>query len=91
MPQFQTRMNHHSFFCLSNTDQAGGGGVMASRDGIFRLLRSPRIDSKGSIPPAYVAWQAGTITLFLLGSLLPIDCSKILAHAVMADNKQGHF
>ncbi len=26
------------------------------------------IDSKEWIPPAYVAWRAGTITLFLLGS-----------------------
>ncbi len=35
---------------------------------IFKLLRSPRINSKESIPPAYVAWRAGTATLFLLGS-----------------------
>ncbi len=34
-----------------------------------------------SIPPAYVAWRAGTTTLFLLGSLFlaSIDCSKIPA------------
>ncbi len=37
-------------------------------DGIFILLRSPGIDSKKLIPPAYVAWRAGTTTLFLLGS-----------------------
>ncbi len=36
--------------------------------GVFKLLRSPDIDSKESIPPAYVAWRAGTTTLFLLGS-----------------------
>jgi hypothetical protein len=35
---------------------------------IFKLLRSPRIDFKEPIPPAYVAWGAGTTTLFLLGS-----------------------
>jgi hypothetical protein len=35
---------------------------------IFKLLRSPGIDSKESIPPAYIAWRAGAITLFLLGS-----------------------
>ncbi len=35
---------------------------------IFKLLRSPRIDSKESIPLACVAWRAGTTTLFLLGS-----------------------
>ncbi len=36
---------------------------------IFKRLRSPEIESKESIPPTYViAWRAGTITLFLLGS-----------------------
>ncbi len=38
------------------------------RDGICKLLRSPGIDSKEWIPPAYEAWRAGTTTLFLLGS-----------------------
>jgi hypothetical protein len=36
---------------------------------IFKLLRRSRVDSKDSIPPAYVAWRAGTTTHFLLGSL----------------------
>jgi hypothetical protein len=36
--------------------------------GIFKPLWSPGIDAKASIPPAYVAWRAGTITLFLLGA-----------------------
>jgi hypothetical protein len=36
------------------------------RDGIFKLLRSPGINFKESIPPAYVSWRAGTTTLFLL-------------------------
>jgi hypothetical protein len=40
----------------------------ASRARIFKLFRSPRVDSKESIPPTYVAWRAGTITLFLLSS-----------------------
>jgi hypothetical protein len=39
-----------------------------TRARIFELLRSPGIDSN---PPAYVAWRAGTITLFLLGSWPP--------------------
>jgi hypothetical protein len=39
-----------------------------NRDGIFKLLRSPGIDSKDLIPPAYVVWRAGTATLFLLSS-----------------------
>jgi hypothetical protein len=34
----------------------------------FKLLKSPGIDSKESVPPAYVAWRAGMATLFLLGS-----------------------
>jgi hypothetical protein len=34
---------------------------------IFKRLWSTGIDSKERIPPAYVAWRAGTITLFLLG------------------------
>jgi hypothetical protein len=38
---------------------------------IFKRLWSPRIDSKASFPPAYVAWRAGTITLFLLGASPP--------------------
>ncbi len=32
-----------------------------------RIFTRLRIDSKESIPPAYVAWRAGTTTLFLLG------------------------
>jgi len=41
---------------------------------IFKRLWSPGIDSKEWIPLAYVAWRAGTITLFL-----PIDFLKIPA------------
>ncbi len=33
----------------------------------FKRLWNPGIESKEWIPPAYVAWRAGTITLFLLG------------------------
>jgi hypothetical protein len=53
-----------------------GGGI---RDGIFKLLRSPGIHSKESIPPAYVTRRAGTTTLIPTRFLVPIDCSKILA------------
>jgi len=35
---------------------------------IFKRLWSPGINSKECISPAYVAWRAGTITLFLLCS-----------------------
>jgi hypothetical protein len=34
----------------------------------FKLLRNPRIGSKESIPPACLAWRAGTTTPFLIGS-----------------------
>jgi hypothetical protein len=37
-----------------------------SRARICKRLRSPGIDSKKSIPPTYVAWRAGTTTLFVL-------------------------
>ncbi len=40
----------------------------AFRDGIFKLVRSPGIDSKESISAAYVAWRTGTPTMVLLGS-----------------------
>jgi hypothetical protein len=40
---------------------------MVTRARIFKLLRSPGIDYKESIPPAYVAWRACTKTLFLFG------------------------
>ncbi len=39
-----------------------------NRAGIFERVWGPGIDSKEWIPPAYVAWRAGTITLFLLGA-----------------------
>jgi hypothetical protein len=42
--------------------------VRATRARIFKLLRSPRIDSKELIPLGCGAWRAGTTTLFLLGS-----------------------
>ncbi len=35
---------------------------------ICKRLRSPKIDSKESIPPAFVAWRAGTISLFVVAA-----------------------
>ncbi len=46
---------------------------------IFKLLRSPGIDSKELIPPANAAWRVGTTTLIPARFLAPIDCSKIRA------------
>ncbi len=42
--------------------------MLVFRAGIFKPLWSPGIDAKASTPPAYVAWRAGTITLFLVGA-----------------------
>jgi hypothetical protein len=46
-----------------------------NRARMFKLSRSPRIDSKELILPTYVAWRAGIPTRFLA----PIDCLKIQA------------
>ncbi len=47
--------------------------------GIFKLLRSPGINFKESVPPAYVAWRAGTTTLlYSFSAARPTDCFKIL-------------
>jgi hypothetical protein len=51
-------------FCIKETLEK----PLDSRAGIFKPLWRPGIDAKASIPPAYVAWRAGTITLFLLGA-----------------------
>jgi len=53
--------------------------LLEARARIFLLLRRPRIDSKEPIMPVCVDWLASTTTLFLLGSLAPIDCLKIPA------------
>ncbi len=45
---------------------------------IFKLFWSPGIDSKEWIPPAYVAWRAGTI-IFSYSVPSHIDCLKIPA------------
>jgi hypothetical protein len=52
----------------SDTCMAAQYSLQANRGGIFKLLWSPEIDCKESIRPAYVAWRAGTTTIFLLGS-----------------------
>jgi hypothetical protein len=47
--------------------QGGGGKASLIRARIFKLLRSPIIDSKERIPPGCVAKRASTTTLFLFG------------------------
>ncbi len=54
----------------------------------------PQHCSKESIPPVYVAWQAGTITPIPTRFLAPIDCLKIpaLVYCVQAhDNYEFGF
>jgi hypothetical protein len=45
--------------------QGTGTPGFNARARICKLLRSSKIDSKESIPPAYVAWRAFTTTLYL--------------------------
>jgi hypothetical protein len=42
--------------------------IILEQPEVFKFLRSPGIDSKESIPPAYVAWRADKTTPFQLGS-----------------------
>jgi hypothetical protein len=61
-------MDMRRFFVVVNAvsqDSESGSETWAR---IFKRLWSPEIDSNASIPPAYVSWPAGTITLFLLGA-----------------------
>ncbi len=51
-------------------------GVIRAR--IFKLIRSPRIDSKEPVPPGCVAWRAGTTNPIPTRFLAPTDCLKIL-------------
>ncbi len=46
----------------------GSAGLPGLKQCFLKILRTPLIDSKESIPPAFVAWRAGTTTLILLGS-----------------------
>ncbi len=63
---FHNRTSHGSETRLKTYLSIGlRGGRMTMGPNFFR---SPGTYSKESIPPAYVAWRAGTTTLFLLGS-----------------------
>jgi hypothetical protein len=43
--------------CVVTTAFVFVPSVSNNREGIFKLLRIPGIDSKESIPPAYVDWR----------------------------------
>jgi hypothetical protein len=71
-----------TFFYSVGIEDVDSSLMGTDRARTFRLLKSPGIDSKESIPPVYVAWRAGTaICSYLVPS--PIDCLKIPA---MYDN-----
>ncbi len=55
----------------------------------FKCLWGPGIDSKERIPPAYVAWRAGTKTLFLLGSYSPHRLCKNSSWAGICSRVKG--
>jgi hypothetical protein len=46
----------------------------------LNYLRIPGIDFKSSSPPVYVAWRAGTIILFVLGS------HRLFKNSITAEN-----
>jgi hypothetical protein len=50
---------------LGSIHDTGSPGFNA-RARMCKLLRNPGIDSKESIPPAYVTWRAFTTTLFVV-------------------------
>ncbi len=52
-----------SAIVVSDSYQNNQNCVLSNQSPNFKLVRSPRTDSKESIPPAYVAWRAGTTTL----------------------------
>ncbi len=57
--------------------------------GIFKPLWSPGIDAKPSIPPAYVAWRAGTINPIPTRCLAPKDFLKIPAQSRKFKSRYG--
>jgi hypothetical protein len=57
-----------TYYIRALSMKKGWEAYRTDRARIFKLFRSPRLDSNESIPPAYVGWRAGTTTLFLLGS-----------------------
>ncbi len=52
--------------------------IAEARARIFKLFRSPEIDPKKSIPPAYVAWRA-VRKPYSYSVPIPLDCLNIPA------------
>ncbi len=70
MPRYVAWIIRNKVVCWIDwlIDWCVAGGLRAwrssigPRDGIFKLLSSPEIDTKESFPPAYVAWRTRTTT-----------------------------
>jgi hypothetical protein len=69
--RYLTRTNYSHSVVYSIREDSISKQSSIRDGGIIKLLRRPEIDSKESIPPAYIAWRAGMITVFLLGSQPP--------------------
>ncbi len=65
---YLTRLGVHDWGVTSYFSDLAWNRVFTPEPEFLNFLRSQEIDSKESIPPAYVAWRAGTITLFLFDS-----------------------
>jgi hypothetical protein len=60
---------------------------MASSEPVFlNAYWAPELTPEKEVPPAYIAWRAGTITLFLLGSKPPKTFKKFQLRLVMRNN-----
>jgi hypothetical protein len=67
---------------MSNSSATKGRG------GIFKLLRSPGIDTKESIPPANVAWAGRYDNPIPTRFLVSINCYKIPAQVAACHREE---
>jgi hypothetical protein len=74
------------FYILILAPIAAHSSLKQSEPVFLNVYGAHAIDSKECIPPANVAWRAGTITLFLL-ILAPIDFLKIPALFIFSDSR----
>ncbi len=65
---FMILMNRENGATHMQADKAFIGQRHNTEPEFFNILRSPRIDSQEPIPPGFVAWRAGTTTLYSVPS-----------------------
>ncbi len=68
---------HHIRACICK--RLRSPGIDSAREGIFKLLRNPWIDSKESVPPDDVAWRGRYDNPIPTRFPASIDCSIIRA------------